>query len=191
VGRNHLSGDVLGGAGHGDAGVVCELGADDHGGVLPFFRQVDADAAARGCPAHALEEMDVVGRQTQQFPTGADAATQPPKRRAPRRRARRLAARIVRYASRELGQPRSCPAQVRQGPSVRAARATVPLRHPPPHLRFHEGRTTTSDGLPLLPLPQQTLLLPTQDRASKPARLYPTYSLQVHKINRFSLLLQL
>ena len=78
--------------------------------------------------------MDVVGRQTPGSPTGAAAITLPPRHRAPRQPARSPAARILRYASRELGRPRSRSVRARQGPPVRAARATVPLRQPPPHL---------------------------------------------------------
>ena len=67
MGHDDLRRDVLGRPGHGDAGVLQQLRADNYRCVLLLFGKVDADAAARAYAAHALEGVDIVGRQTQKL----------------------------------------------------------------------------------------------------------------------------
>jgi hypothetical protein len=54
VGADHLRGQLLRGVGDGDAPVVGQLLADDHGGVLFLFGQVDPYSAVGGASLASL-----------------------------------------------------------------------------------------------------------------------------------------
>ncbi len=62
-----LGGDLLGGVGDGNAGVIGEFGADHNGGIPVFCGEVEADAAPGVHLGCAPVRVDVVGGQVHQY----------------------------------------------------------------------------------------------------------------------------